>query len=72
MTANRDSFFIGNEWVKPASDRRFTLINASTEEIIGTAPEACEADVDVAVAAARQAHSRSPAGPTSARMTAPL
>ncbi len=55
MTNSRDSFFIGNEWVKPASDRRFTLINASTEEVIGTAPEACEADVDAAVAAARRA-----------------
>ncbi len=55
MTASRDSFFIGNQWVKPASDRRFTLINASTEEVIGTAPEACEADVDAAVAAARRA-----------------
>ncbi|WP_068075723.1 aldehyde dehydrogenase [Novosphingobium lentum] len=52
---SRDAFFIGNEWVKPASDRTFTLINASTEEVIGTAPEACEADVDKAVAAARQA-----------------
>lgn len=59
MTASRDSFFIGNEWVKPASDRRFTLINASTEEIIGTAPEACEADVDAAVAAARRALTQS-------------
>ncbi len=55
MTASRDSFFIGNEWVKPASDRRFTLINASTEEVIGTAPEGCEADLDAAVAAARRA-----------------
>jgi aldehyde dehydrogenase (NAD+) len=33
----------------------FTLINASTEELIGIAPEACEADVDAAVAAARRA-----------------
>ncbi len=55
MTASRDSFFIGNEWVRPASDHRFTLINASTEEVIGTVPEACEADVDRAVAAARAA-----------------
>ena len=53
--ASRHAFFIGNEWVKPASDRTFTLINASTEEVIGTVPEACEADVDAAVAAARKA-----------------
>ena len=55
MTASRDSFLIGNQWVKPASDRRFTLLNASTGEVIGTAPEACEADIDAAVAAARRA-----------------
>ncbi len=59
MTASRDSFFIGNEWVRPASGRRFTLINASTEEVIGTVPEACEADVDAAVAAAQQAFAAS-------------
>ena len=59
MTASRDTFFIGNEWVRPASDRRFTLINASTEAVIGTAPEACEADVDLAVAAARKAFAAS-------------
>ncbi|MFM5885354.1 MAG: aldehyde dehydrogenase family protein, partial [Novosphingobium sp.] len=55
MALSRDSFFIGNEWVKPASDRRFTLINASTEEAIATVPEAVQADVDAAVAAARKA-----------------
>jgi aldehyde dehydrogenase (NAD+) len=59
MTNSRDSFFIGNEWVKPASDRKFTLINASTEEAIGTAPEGCEADMDAAVAAARLAFAAS-------------
>ena len=55
MTVARDAFFIGNQWVKPASDRRFTLINASTEESLGTVPEAVEADIDAAVAAARGA-----------------
>lgn len=59
MSSSRDSFFIGNRWVSPASDRRFTLINASTEEVIGTAPEAVEADVDAAVAAARTAFAAS-------------
>ena len=59
MTTSRDSFFIGNEWVKPASNRKFTLINASTEEVIGTAPEGCEADIDAAVAAARLAFAAS-------------
>lgn len=55
MSYSKDSFFIGNAWVRPASDRTFTLINASTEEVLGTVPEAVEADVDAAVAAARLA-----------------
>ena len=55
MTALRNAFFIGNEWVAPSSSRQFTLVNASTGEEIGKAPEALEADVDAAVAAARRA-----------------
>ncbi|MDT0508437.1 aldehyde dehydrogenase [Novosphingobium sp. MMS21-SN21R] len=55
MPQSRNSFFIGNEWVRPASSRKFTLVNASTEEMLGTVPEAVEADVDAAVGAARKA-----------------
>jgi len=57
---SRSEFFIGGQWVTPASDRKFTLVNASTEEILGTVPEAVEADVDRAVAAARKALEDSP------------
>lgn len=60
MTESRDSFFIGNEWVKPATDRTFTLVNASTEEVLGTVPEGSEADIDKAVAAARKALTEGP------------
>jgi len=55
MPQSRDSFFIGGQWVAPATDRTFTLINASTEEAIGTVPEGTEADIDAAVASARKA-----------------
>lgn len=55
MTTSRDTFYIGGQWVAPATDRKFTLINASTEEVIGTVPEGTEADIDAAVAAARKA-----------------
>lgn len=55
MSLNRDSFFIGNQWVKPASSKRFELVNASTGETIATVPEGVEADIDAAVAAARHA-----------------
>ena len=59
MSNDRNSFFIGGEWVAPASDKRFALIGAGTGERIGSAPEAVEADVDRAVAAARQAFDHS-------------
>jgi acyl-CoA reductase-like NAD-dependent aldehyde dehydrogenase len=50
-----DHFYIGGEWVGPSGDKRFEIISPSTEEHVGSAPEASEADVDRAVAAARAA-----------------
>jgi aldehyde dehydrogenase (NAD+) len=50
-----DSLFIGGEWVHPSSTARIDVTSASTEEHIGSVPEAQEADVDAAVAAARRA-----------------
>ena len=55
MTQFRNEFFIGGRWTKPASDRRFELINASSEAVIASVPEGTEADIDAAVAAARKA-----------------
>jgi aldehyde dehydrogenase (NAD+) len=55
MQSGRKTFYIGGKWVAPASDRQFALTNPSTEEVIGTVPEAIEADVDAAVKAAREA-----------------
>lgn len=52
---SREHFFIGGQWTKPSTDKHFTVINASTEAVIGTAPEGVEADMDAAVAAARKA-----------------
>lgn len=51
----RDHFYIGGKWVKPSSGKRFTVVNASTEQAMGSVPEGVEADMDTAVAAARQA-----------------
>lgn len=59
MTRNRTAFFINNEWHKPASSRTFTIVGASTGEPIATVPEAVEADVDAAIAAARRAFDES-------------
>lgn len=49
-----DKIFIGGQWVKPSSDRKVTIISPSTEEVVAVIPEAVEADVDAAVAAARR------------------
>jgi aldehyde dehydrogenase (NAD+) len=55
MSASHDKLFIGGEWVSPSSAARITVTNASTEEPVGEAPGAAEADVDAAVTAARRA-----------------
>ncbi|MGU3584598.1 aldehyde dehydrogenase [Rhodococcus sp. C26F] len=55
MNLYYDSLFIGGEWVPPTSTGRIVVVSASTEEAIGSVPEAREADVDAAVAAARHA-----------------
>lgn len=48
-------FYIGGQWVQPATSNVINVVSASTEEFIGQVPEASEADVDVAVVAARRA-----------------
>jgi aldehyde dehydrogenase (NAD+) len=50
-----DRLFIGGEWAPPSSAAAIEVRNASTGEVIGSVPEAAEADVDAAVAAARRA-----------------
>ena len=50
----RDKLFIGGEWVDPASDAVIDVISPHTEEVVGRVPEAQVADVDRAVAAARE------------------
>jgi len=52
---NYDKLFIGGAWVAPSSVKRIDVRSASTEEPIGSVPEAQEADVDAAVTAARRA-----------------
>lgn len=50
-----DTLFIGGENVTPQSSSRIEVRSASSEDVIGSVPEASEADVDAAVAAARRA-----------------
>jgi aldehyde dehydrogenase (NAD+) len=52
--------FIGGDWVDPAAASTIDVISPHTEEVVGRVPEAQAADVDRAVAAARQAFDRGP------------
>jgi aldehyde dehydrogenase (NAD+) len=54
----RDNLFIGGEWVDPQGSYRIEVINPTTEEAIGSIPEASPQDVDRAVGAARDAFER--------------
>ena len=52
----RHALFIGGRWVRPdESDGVIEVVNAATEEVMGTVPNGGPADVDRAVAAARAA-----------------
>ncbi len=55
-----DRLFIGGEWVEPSSNSVFEVISPTTEEVVGRVPEAKEADVDRAVASARDAFENGP------------
>ncbi|WP_019873996.1 aldehyde dehydrogenase [Sporichthya polymorpha] len=52
---NHETLFIGGGWVRPAGSATITVRSASTEQPIGSVPEAIAADVDAAVDAARRA-----------------
>jgi aldehyde dehydrogenase (NAD+) len=52
---SKDVLYVGGEWVKPSTSNTIDVISPWTEEVIATVPEAGEADVDHAVAAAQTA-----------------
>lgn len=55
MTTEHNQLLIGSAWASPATTNRIVVRSASTEEVIGSVPEASAADVDAAVASARRA-----------------
>ena len=55
-----DTFFIGNEFVAPSGVDRIEVINPATEELLGSCPAGTPADMDRAVAAAREAFDHGP------------
>ena len=55
-----DKLFIDGTWVAPATAATIKVISPHTEEVIARVPEAKEADIDRAVAAARHAFDHGP------------
>ncbi|HEY4134020.1 MAG TPA: aldehyde dehydrogenase family protein, partial [Alphaproteobacteria bacterium] len=55
MSRNDLKFYIGGEWVDPAAAKTWDVVNPATEEVAGQVSLGSKADVDRAVAAARQA-----------------
>jgi betaine-aldehyde dehydrogenase len=57
---DHDRFYIGGEWVEPAGSELIDVISPHTEEVIGRVPDGTAADMDRAVAAARDAFDNGP------------
>ncbi|MEW2357745.1 aldehyde dehydrogenase [Spirillospora sp. NPDC029432] len=55
-----DRLFIGGQWTTPSGTGTIDVISPHTEEIIGRVPDGTPADMDAAVAAAREAFDRGP------------
>ncbi|HEX2843196.1 aldehyde dehydrogenase family protein [Hyphomicrobium sp.] len=53
--AERNKFYIGGNWVAPSEDRNLPVVNPATEEVLYNVALGNAADVDRAVAAAREA-----------------
>jgi len=55
-----DKLFIGGEWVEPATSNIIDVISPHSEEPVGRVPEGSDADIDRAVAVARDAFDNGP------------
>jgi aldehyde dehydrogenase (NAD+) len=55
-----DTFFIGGEMVAPSGPDRIEVVEPATEGVLGSCPAGQEADMDRAVAAAREAFDHGP------------
>ena len=56
----KDKLFIGGDWVDPAGSGTIDVISPSTEQSIARVPDGTTADIDRAVAAARDAFDNGP------------
>ncbi len=59
-TMDKDTIYVGGEWVLPSTDRILTVISPHTEQVLATVPEAGVAEIDGAVTAARSAFDQGP------------
>ena len=57
---DHDRFYIGGQWVAPAGSGTIDVVSPHTEEVIGRVPDGTAADMDRAVAAARDAFDNGP------------
>ena len=64
----RQQIYVGGNWVDSAGDGSIDVVNPSNEEVIGSVPDGVGADVDAAVAAAREAFSGWAATPLEERL----
>ncbi|MFC6082081.1 aldehyde dehydrogenase [Sphaerisporangium aureirubrum] len=55
-----DRLFIGGDWVAPAGTATIDVVSPHTEELVGRVPDGTPADMDRAVAAAREAFDNGP------------
>jgi aldehyde dehydrogenase (NAD+) len=60
VLTEHERLYVGGEWVTPATDAVFAVVNPHTEQRIGAVPDSTAADVDRAVAAARAAFDTGP------------
>jgi betaine-aldehyde dehydrogenase len=57
---DRSQIFVGGKFIESDAKTRFDVISPNTEEVIGRVPDATPADVNRAVAAAREAFDKGP------------
>ncbi|MGI5492139.1 aldehyde dehydrogenase [Microtetraspora malaysiensis] len=55
-----DKLFIGGDWVAPVGTGTIDVVSPHTEEVVGRVPDGTAADMDRAVAAAREAFDNGP------------
>ncbi|MFJ7420974.1 aldehyde dehydrogenase [Streptomyces uncialis] len=55
-----EKLFIGGRWTGPAGPEAIEVVSPVTEQVVGRVPHAAPADVDAAVAAAREAFDHGP------------